>query len=69
MTDMAKSARSWNGETGEIDQAMLTKHLTEAKAPIYYVVGPPGMVNGVHEMLNKTGVDDDDIRSEGFEGY
>lgn len=69
MTDMTKSTRSWNGETGQIDQALLTKHLTGAKLPIYYVVGPPGMVNGVRELLNKTGVDDDDIRSEGFEGY
>jgi ferredoxin-NADP reductase len=69
MTDVAKSTRSWNGETGEINQALLTKHLSEAKSPIYYVVGPPGMVTGVHEMLNKTGINDDDIRCEGFSGY
>lgn len=69
MTGMTKSARSWNGETARIGQSLLTKYLTDVKSPIYYVVGPMGMVNGVHEMLNKTGVDDDDIRREEFEGY
>ena len=69
MTDMTKSAHSWNGETARIGQALLSKYLTDVKSPIYYVVGPPGMVNGVHEMLNEAGVDDDDIRRDEFEGY
>lgn len=69
MTNMTKSACSWNGETARIDKAMLAKYLTDAKSPIYYVVGPTDMINGVHDTLNKAGVDDDDIRSEEFEGY
>lgn len=69
MTDMAKSASSWTGETGQFSKALLAKYATEAKSPIYYVVGPPGMVNGARGMLNEAGVDDDDIRSEDFGGY
>lgn len=69
MTEMEKSQRPWNGEKGLINKEMLSKHLKDAVSPIYYVAGPPAMVKGLHEMLNKTGVDDDDIRTEEFAGY
>jgi NAD(P)H-flavin reductase len=51
MSEMATSHRPWNGETGLIDQAMLSRHLSDAVSPIYYVAGPPEMVKGLHEML------------------
>ncbi len=69
MTQMDKSHRPWTGETGHFKPAMLSKHLGGAKSPIYYIVGPPGMVNGVHRLLNQVGVDDDDVRTEDFSGY
>jgi len=69
MTEMKKSQRPWDGETGLINQEMLTRHLKSAGTPIYYIAGPPAMVKGLHEMLNKAGVDDDDIRAEEFAGY
>ena len=40
-----------------------------AASPIHYIAGPPAMVKGLHEMLNGSGVDDDDIRTEEFTGY
>jgi ferredoxin-NADP reductase len=69
MTEMARSKRSWQGETDKIGQDMLSKYLKNAASPLYYIAGPPGMVNGLHDMLNESGVDDDDIRSEEFAGY
>jgi ferredoxin-NADP reductase len=69
MTEMAKSHRSWQGETGPIDQAMLSRHIKGAASPVYYIAGPPQMVNGLHDMLNEADVDDDDIRAEEFAGY
>lgn len=69
MTRPETSTRPWSGETGLIDRAMLERHLGEAHDPIYYVVGPPRMVNGLHAMLNEAGIDDDDIRAEDFGGY
>lgn len=69
MTHIADSQQQWNGETGKIDKEMLTRHLGAAESPIYYIVGPPGMVKGMQEMLNESGIDDDDIRTEGFSGY
>ena len=69
MTDMAKSRRSWDGETGFIDHEMLTRYLKGAASPIYYIAGPPAMVTALRDMLNQASVDDDDIRLEEFAGY
>jgi ferredoxin-NADP reductase len=69
MTEMARSSRSWDGETGQLDDEMLSRYLKGAASPIYYVAGPAAMVAGLHTMLNRAGVDDDDIRMEEFAGY
>jgi len=69
MTDMARSKLNWAGETGHIDSAMLERHLQGITSPIYYIAGPPGMVSGLHSMLNAAGIDDDDIQYEEFAGY
>jgi ferredoxin-NADP reductase len=69
MTDMASSHRPWTGETGLIDQQLLSRHLEGAASPIYYIAGPPGMVKRLHAMLDAAAVDDDDIRTEVFTGY
>ena len=69
MTKMEKSRQSWHGETGTIDRKMIARHLKDPVAPIYYIAGPPGMVQGLHTMVHETGVADADIRAEEFAGY
>ena len=69
MTEAAKSHQSWHGEVGRIDREMLARHLKDAASPIYYIAGPPAMVKGLHTMINQAGIDDDDIRTEEFDGY
>jgi ferredoxin-NADP reductase len=69
MTEMQKSSQSWTGERGSINSAMLEKYLKEVASPVYYVTGPPEMVNAMHVMLTDSGVDDDNIRIEEFAGY
>jgi ferredoxin-NADP reductase len=69
MTEMEKSRLPWSGETGFINQEMLGMYLKNAVSPIYYIAGPPAMVKSLHEMLNKAGMNDDDIRAEEFAGY
>ncbi|HET7215742.1 MAG TPA: FAD-dependent oxidoreductase [Terriglobia bacterium] len=69
MTGMDKSSRPWQGETGYINQEMLSRYVNGSPSPIYYIAGPPGMVKGLREMLEHAGVDDDDIRAEDFPGY
>ena len=69
MTEPEKSARVWRGETGFITAALLSKHLVNVGSPIYYVVGPPGMVTGLRTMLKDAHIDDGDVRTEKFAGY
>lgn len=69
MTQMEKSERVWDGETGFINQAMLEKYIGDLTQPIYYITGPRGMVHAMLEMLLQAGVDDDNIRTEEFSGY
>lgn len=69
MAEMEKSRKSWSGERGFIDAAMLKRHLAQLSGPIYYTAGPPAMVAAMKDMLVKAGVDEDDVRAEDFPGY
>lgn len=57
----------WTGRTGRISGPLLAG--IAARMPIYYVAGPPAFVEAVQADLARIGVDEDDIRSEGFYGY
>jgi ferredoxin-NADP reductase/nitrite reductase/ring-hydroxylating ferredoxin subunit len=62
----------WKGERGRIDKAMLERHLNdnEIKNSIYYICGPPGMLNAIKELLqNSLQIPKDQIRTEEFTGY
>jgi ferredoxin-NADP reductase len=79
MTQMAGSHVPWTGDTGYLDHDTISKYVgggTEGTSPgeilaesIYYIAGPPRMVAGLRTMLNKSDIDDDDIRTEEFTGY
>ena len=75
MTGMEKSRLMWKRETGHANRDMLDRYLRVAASPanngvpIYYIAGPPQMVNGLQTMLTAAGVDTDDIRIEEFSGY
>ena len=69
MTEMEKSNREWQGDIGFINQAMLLKSIDDLTLPIYYVDGPPAMVNAMRTILKESGVDEDNIRTEEFSGY
>jgi ferredoxin-NADP reductase len=69
MTRLNHSSRPWQGATGVIDEGLLKRVSSELSAPIYYLAGPPSMVKGMRQTLNRAGINDDDIRSEEFYGY
>lgn len=69
MTEPATASHPWTGETGYLNAALLSKYLVDSEKPIYYVVGPPGMVVALRTMLKDKGIDDSDIRIEKFAGY
>lgn len=59
----------WNYETGLLDRHMLSRHIPDLQAPVYYVVGPPAMVAAMKAMLDEIGIDEMQIRTEDFAGY
>jgi ferredoxin-NADP reductase len=63
------AADYWAGERGHIDASMLERHLEGWRDAIFYLTGPPGMVQGLRSMLVGAGVDEDGIRTEEFTGY
>lgn len=69
MTEMSKSSRRWEGETGLINEHLLMRVRSEVETPIYYLAGPPAMVEALRQTLNRADIDDDDVRSEEFYGY
>lgn len=69
MTDMAPSAREWNGERARIDGDFIARHADGASRPLFLVAGPPGMVAAVRKELRARGVPDADVRADEFFGY
>lgn len=69
MTDMQKSRRPWEGETGRVNPAMLAKYLAELNGPAYYVAGPPGLVAAMQGVLQAARIKEDDVVTEEFPGY
>lgn len=67
MTDIDPD--EWSGESGFIDADMLRRHVSDISAPIYYLCGPPDMVQDMRQMLVETGANEDNIRTEEFSGY
>ena len=69
MTGMQASHLAWDGQTGLVTGELVGSVVGDLSAPIFYVAGPPGMVEAMRRTLNDAGIDDDDIRSEEFYGY
>jgi ferredoxin-NADP reductase len=69
MTEMEKSKMPWSGAQGYIDQAMLRRSLTDLNRPIYYLSGPPKMVESMQKLLTDSGVKQERVRTESFDGY
>jgi ferredoxin-NADP reductase len=69
MTEPEMSVKSWQGESGKIDQSMLRKYLDNLESPIYYVAGLPEMVSTMKTILTGSGINEDNIRAEEFTGF
>lgn len=60
---------NWSGEKGRIDVNFIKEHLPEFKNKIYYISGPPAMVDSVLGVLLEAGIKDENIKKEKFSGY
>jgi ferredoxin-NADP reductase len=69
MTEMEKSSRPWNGETGYITREMIERHVPNREDAVYYSAGPAMMVSAMRKIITDMGVSGDDFRTEEFIGY
>lgn len=71
MTNMEKSRQRWPGRTGYVNWQLVSESLKDVASlsPVYYTAGPPNMVRAMQAMLEAAGVDNEDIRTEEFDGY
>jgi len=54
---------------GVLDEQKLERFAGDATSPVYYLAGPPAMVEAMKAILARSGVGEHDIRSEEFFGY
>jgi Na+-transporting NADH:ubiquinone oxidoreductase subunit NqrF len=66
---MEKSAARWEGKRGLVNAQLIERAVEGLAAPLYYVVGPPGMVMAMVDTLRSAGVAEESILTEEFYGY
>ena len=54
----------WEGETGFVDEEMVERHVESPEEKLWYICGPPGMIDAMEEMLKDIGVPDELVRYE-----
>ncbi|MBL7157694.1 MAG: FAD-dependent oxidoreductase [Candidatus Omnitrophica bacterium] len=62
--------KAWKGRTGYITDTMIKEEIPDYKERIFYICGPPKMVEGMANILkDKLALSKDKIRTENFAGY
>jgi len=60
---------AWPGEKRKIDAGFIKEYFPALNENLYFVVGPPPMVEAVQKALLEAGVDISNINIENFTGY
>ncbi|OGE26732.1 hypothetical protein A3D02_00465 [Candidatus Daviesbacteria bacterium RIFCSPHIGHO2_02_FULL_39_41] len=61
--------QAWTGEKRKIDAGFIKEYFPALNENLYFVVGPPVMVEAVQKALLKAGVGIENITIENFTGY
>lgn len=69
ITRPEESKAAWTGYTGHIDAAYIKSHISPDPNLLYYISGPPPMVEALHKTVTSLGVPDTQIKTEQFTGY
>jgi len=70
LTSPGAGARAWTGRVGRIDDKMIKEEIPDYKERVFYICGPPKMVEGMADILkSKIGLPGDKIKIENFAGY
>ncbi|MCC7463906.1 MAG: FAD-dependent oxidoreductase [Gammaproteobacteria bacterium] len=59
----------YTASQGRVTAATIRAHVADISSARFYLAGPQGMVKAMRGLLAAAGVDEDNIRTEEFEGY
>lgn len=59
----------WSGKTGRINESMIREFCDDVNNAIFYICGPPGMVDGLSNLLKTMNINPQNIKVEKFAGY
>ncbi len=54
---------------GRVNAELIKQHVADVIVPRYYLSGPEGMVKAMRTILIEIGADEDNIKTEEFDGY
>lgn len=60
---------NWHGRKGRINEAMIEEFCNDTNNTIFYICGPPAMVEGLSNLLKTMNVAQQNIKIEKFAGY
>jgi ferredoxin-NADP reductase len=60
---------NWQGEKRHVDGDFLKDYLEDIENQLYYVSGPPKVVEAVAQSLKDAGIPEDNIKTDSFSGY
>lgn len=69
MTQADKSQRPWDGERRHVNADFLREYVEDFTTPIFYLAGPPALVEAVTNATIEAGADPERVHSEEFWGY
>lgn len=62
-------ASSWNWKRGRINEQMIREFCNDINNALFYICGPPGMVDGLSNLLKTMNVPQSNVKIEKFAGY
>ncbi|MGZ4863853.1 MAG: ferredoxin--NADP reductase [Halobacteriota archaeon] len=66
---ITRPSKNWRGQTGRISKSLIESMVPDYLERIFYMSGPPRMVEAVHNMLTELGLPETQIKQEDFLGY
>ncbi len=60
---------SWQGRKGRINEQMIKEFCSDLNNTLFYICGPPAMVEGLSQLLKTMNIPQQNIKVEKFAGY
>lgn len=66
---LEKPSIYWQGLRGFIDEDMIKREIPDYFERVFYICGPPVMINAMEKILTTMGIEKDRVKTERFIGY